>query len=186
MKKTVIKIAFAFVALVIAILVSALFVDRQYSIVREVTINRPKAEVFGYTRLLKNQDYYNKWVMRDKTMKKNYSGTDGTAGFTYSWKSDNDEVGEGFQQIQLIKDGERRVDVINFIKPIEGIANTYMDTDSLTPNSTRVKWGFSSSMPYPMNIVRLFVSFEDVLGKDMEESLGNLKNQLEKKQISKQ
>ena len=47
-------------------------------------------------------------------------------------------------------------------------------------DTTTVKWSFDSRMSYPMNMMLLFINMDKMLGKDMEESLGNLKRVLEK------
>ena len=50
------------VGILIAIpLIVALFVKKDYSVEKEIVINKPKTEVFEYIKLLKNQDNYSKW-----------------------------------------------------------------------------------------------------------------------------
>ncbi len=118
--------------------------------------------------------------MTDPTMKKTFTGTDGTVGFNYAWDSQMKEAGKGDQTITKIIEGERIEHAIHFIKPFEGQAAAFMTTNELYPNQTKVKWGFKSKMTWPMNIVMLFMNIENVLGKDLETSLNNLKNNLEK------
>ncbi|MFC0182463.1 hypothetical protein ACFFJX_07790 [Pseudarcicella hirudinis] len=55
-----------------------------------------------------------------------------------------------------------------------------MITESISQNQTKVKWGFSGTMAYPMNIMLLFVNIEDMLGKDLDTGLQNLKGILDK------
>ena len=70
------------VAILIALLlIVALFSKKEYTLEREITINKPKQEVFDYVKLLKNQDHYSKWVMMDPNMKKDFKGTDGNSWF---------------------------------------------------------------------------------------------------------
>ncbi len=82
-----IKILIGIGALIAVLLIVALFVKKEYTIEREITINKPKTEVFNYVKHLKNQDNYSKWVMQDPGMKKEFRGTDGTVGFVYAWDS---------------------------------------------------------------------------------------------------
>ena len=44
------------VSLIVLLLVIALFVNKEYSVEREVTINKPKEVVFNYVKHIKNQD----------------------------------------------------------------------------------------------------------------------------------
>src|SRR5438093_8050304 len=109
------------IAIIIAIiLIAAAITGKEYVIEREITINKPKQEVFNYIKFLKNADQYNKWVMMDPNLKKDYKGTDGTAGFIYYWDSANKNVGKGEQEITKIIEGERVDYEIRFIKPFEG------------------------------------------------------------------
>ncbi|MEP6596309.1 MAG: SRPBCC family protein [Ginsengibacter sp.] len=118
--------------------------------------------------------------MTDPNVKKDYKGTDGTVGFVYAWDSDNKKVGKGEQEIKKTTEGDRMDLEIRFIKPFEGKADSYITTESISENQTKVRWGFNSQMPYPMNIMRLFMNIEKMLGNDLEASLINLKNVLEK------
>lgn len=172
------KILLGIAALVVIVLITALFVKKSYNVEREITINKPVPEVFAYIKQIKNQDHYNKWVMTDPSMKKEFKGTDATVGFIYAWDG-NKDAGKGEQEIKKI-DENKRIDMeIRFEKPMEGISQSYMTTEAVAENQTKVKMAFSSKIPYPMNIMCLFI--DNMLGKDMETTLGNLKTILEKK-----
>lgn len=172
------KVLLGIAALVVIVLITALFVKKSYNVEREITINKPVPEVFAYIKQIKNQDHYNKWVMTDPSMKKEFKGTDATVGFIYAWDG-NKDAGKGEQEIKKI-DENKRIDMeIRFEKPMEGISQSYMTTEAVAENQTKVKMAFSSKVPYPMNIMCLFI--DNMLGKDMETTLGNLKTILEKK-----
>src|SRR5690349_4391013 len=91
------------VVLVVVLLVTALFVKKDYTIEREVTINKPKTEVFDYIKYLKNQNEYSKWARLDPNMKKEFRGTDATVGFVSAWEG-NKDVGKGEQEIKSIRE----------------------------------------------------------------------------------
>jgi len=166
------------VILIAILLVVALFVSKEYSVEREVTINKPKGEVFTYVKNLKNQDRYNKWVMMDPKVKRDYRGTDGTVGFVATWYSDDSDVGKGEQEIKNITEGQRMDMEVRFEKPFKNTANVYMSTDTVAETKTKVKWGMAGKNPYPVNLMNLFIP--NMLGKDMQTSLNNLKGVLEK------
>jgi len=166
--------------IVVLLLVVALFTKKDYALERHITINKPAAQVFDYVKHLKNMDHYNKWVMIDPAMRKDYRGTDGTEGFAYAWDSDNKQAGQGEQVITKIVENNR-VDIrITFIKPFAGVADTYIITHAVDANTTSLTWGFSSKMAYPMNIMLLFVDMAEMLGKDLNITLNNLKQIVEK------
>ncbi len=175
-----ITILIVVIAIIVLILVIALFSKKDYSIQRDIVINRPAADVFNYIKHLKNQDYYNKWVMRDPNMKKEYRGIDGTVGFVYAWNG-NKQAGAGEQEIKSIINNER-VDVeIRFERPFTAVSSGPFVTHALSADQTRLTWGLSSTMKYPMNAMLLFLNMDKLLGKDLETSLNTLKNILEKK-----
>lgn len=177
--KTWKKIVICVAVLLSIPLIAALFIKNEYSVQREITINKPKHHVFNYIRYQKNQDNYSKWVMMDPTMKKEYRGIDGTVGFVYAWDG-NEDAGKGEQEIKKIKDGELVDMEVRFIRPFAGIATTNMTTQALSETSTAVKWNFNSRMNYPLNIMMVFFDMDEMLGNDMESGLVKLKNILEK------
>ena len=170
------------VGILIAIpLIVSLFVKKDYEVEREITINKPKEEVFDYVKLLKNQNNYSKWATMDPDMKKTYRGTDGSVGFVSAWESDNKDVGKGEQEIKKITEGERIDFELRFFEPFESTEPAYMTTESVSENQTKVRWGFNGHMDYPMNIMMLFMDFEKIIGDDLDTGLKNLKSVLEAK-----
>lgn len=176
----ILKIVLIVVIVLIAIpLVLALFIKKEYLIEREVTINRPAADVFNYIKLMRNQEQYSKWVMADPNMKKEMRGTDGTVGAIYAWNG-NKEAGEGEQELIKVDEGNRVDMELRFKRPMENTAYVYMTTAPSGENSTLVKWGMHGKSKYPFNFMNMMM--DGMLGKDMEISLISLKNQLESKQ----
>jgi hypothetical protein len=178
-RMNIISIILISVAILVAIpLLLALFIKKEYTIGREIVINKSTDEVFNYIKFLKNQDFYSKWVMTDPTMKKDFNGTDGTVGFVYAWDSTNKNAGKGEQEIVRLVERELLDIEVRFIKPFEGIAKTPFTTESVSANQTKVTWGMKGKSKYPMNLMNPFM--DNLLGKDLQISLANLKNILEK------
>ncbi|MBP7821314.1 MAG: SRPBCC family protein [Saprospiraceae bacterium] len=173
------KILYVLAFLIIVPLIIALFVRKQYSVEREIVINKPEQQVFDYVKLLANQNNYSKWAKMDPAMKKTFSGDDGTVGFVSAWESKVDSVGVGEQEIKKITEGERIDYEIRFMKPFRSTATSYMITEASSENETKVKWGFNGNMNYPMNLMLLFMDFEKMIGDDLQVGLNNLKSILE-------
>lgn len=175
------KISLAVATLAALVLLIALFTKKDYGVEREITINKPRQEVFDYVKFLKNQDGFSKWGTMDPLMKKEYRGTDGTVGFVSAWDSEKSDVGAGEQEIKKITEGERIDYKLHFIRPFEGLADAYMITEPMQETTTKVKWGFHSSMAYPANIMLLFMDMDKMVGDDLQTGLQNLKTVMEKK-----
>jgi hypothetical protein len=179
-KKILAVVAGLIVLLIAAVVILTLAAPQDYRVEREVTINKPKAEVFAYVKMLKNQNEWGPWSKKDPAMKQEFRGTDGTVGFVSYWNSTSNEVGEGEQEIKKIAEGERVDTELRFKRPFESKSDAYMITESVGENQTKVKWGFSGSMPRPMNIMLLAMDMDKEVGKDFAEGLANLKAILEK------
>ncbi|MCB9235529.1 MAG: SRPBCC family protein [Bacteroidia bacterium] len=173
------KVLIAIVILIAIPLVVGLFLKKDYEVEREVTINQARMEVFAYIKMLKNQDNYSKWAKMDPNMKKTYTGKDGTVGFVSAWDSENEDVGQGEQEIKKITEGERLDFELRFIRPFESTEQCFMSTEDAGENQTKVKWGFKGHVDYPMNIMMAFMDFEKMIGDDLSTGLQNLKEILE-------
>lgn len=162
----------------------AISAPKEFKIEREITINKPKGQVFDHLRFLRNHDKWNAWSKKDPKMKKEFKGTDGTIGFTSSWVSESDEVGTAEQEIKSIAEGQRLDTQIRFKKPFEGAFSSYVTTESVGTTQTKVVIGMYDAIPFPMTVISFIVN--DCLGnkkkiaKNMDESLGNLKSLLER------
>lgn len=172
-------VVYIILGIIALLLLSGLFISKDMKATKEVIINKPVADVFNYVKYLKNQDNYSKWGSLDPNMKKTYTGTDATPGFVSAWEG-NKKVGAGEQEILSIQDGKQIDYQLRFIKPFKSIAASTMTTEAVDANSTRVSWGFDSKMNYPMNIMKVFMNMEKMIGNDFSLGLNNLKNILEK------
>mgnify|MGYP000904075686 CR=1 FL=1 len=179
--KIIKKILLAIGILIFLILVSALFIKKEYAVEREIIINKPASEVYDYVRILRNQNAFSTFAKKDPNMKSVYTGIDGEAGSVFAWEGNN-EVGSGEQKItKLTKD--KRIDIeMHFIDPFESYAPAYFTFENLSAMQTKVKWGMNGKMAYPLNFMRLFFDMEEMIGKEYEASLQNLKLILEKEQ----
>jgi RimJ/RimL family protein N-acetyltransferase/uncharacterized protein YndB with AHSA1/START domain len=173
------KVLYVILGLIAVVLIAALFMPKDFAVEREIVINKPRAEVYDYLEALKNQNNWSVWGRKDPNMKLEFKGTDRAVGFVYMWEG-NDDVGKGEQEIKKITKGERIDTELRFLEPMESKSNAYMITEDAAPNETKVKWGFTGDMSYPMNIMLPFMNMDEMIGKDFSEGLKNLKEILEK------
>lgn len=122
-------------------LTAAAFMDKQFTIEEKILIHKPLNKVFSYLKLLRNAENYNKWVMTDPNLQKEFSGADGTAGFLYRWKSDMKQVG---QDIKRIIEGNRIDYEIRFTKPFAGTSVSSLLTQPAGNGQTEVTWAFAA------------------------------------------
>lgn len=177
--KIIKKILLAIGILILLVLISALFIKKDYAVEKEIIINKPASEVYDYVRILRNQNAFSTFAKKDPNIKSVYTGKDGETGSVFAWEG-NSEVGSGEQKItKLTKD--QRIDIeMHFINPFESYAPAYFTFENVSANQTKIKWGMNGKMAYPLNFMRIFFDMEEMIGKEYQISLQNLKSILEK------
>jgi Polyketide cyclase / dehydrase and lipid transport len=167
--------------LVLAILlIAGLFIKNEYTIAKEVMINKPNDTVFKYIKYLKNQDNYSVWNRKDPKSIKTYVGQDATVGFLSSWDSQDPNIGAGTQEITKIEENKRFDLELRFKRPMESTATAFMSTEKISENSTKVTWSFTGKFDYPVNAIMPLIGVKKMLGNDMQKSLDDLKVLFEK------
>lgn len=166
--------------IVILVLVLTLIAPKQYEVNRSIIINKSVSEVFNYLKYIKNQDDWSPWKKKDPNMKQTFSGIDGEVGFVSKWEGDK-AVGTGEQEIKRIVENESIETELRFIKPWKSQSDAYLRVVGLESHQTNVTWGFKGKNVFPFSIFMLFMNMDKAVGKDFEEGLSNLKEQLENK-----
>ncbi len=173
-----------FIAILIIVILAipfiiALFGSTEFCIIRTIVIHRGPHEVFEYIRFLKNGEKYNKWVMTDPSMRKDFRGEDGTVGFVYAWDSKNNQVGKGEQEIIQLTPDERVAHEVRFEKPFASTSQMFMTTHPVGNGDTQLTWGFVGQLNYMMRVMHLVLNLRKALTNDIDTSLNQLKTILE-------
>lgn len=178
-KKILIALVVLVVIMVGAVAIASFAMPTDFKVEREVTINKPKADIYNYVKMLRNQNEWGPWYRKEPTMKQEFRGTDGTVGFVSYWKGEKEETGEGEQEIKKMVENERIETELRFKQPFESKGQAYLAMES-AGDSTKVKWTFAGAMPRPMNVMLLMIDMDKELGKDLDEGLKSLKVIMEK------
>jgi hypothetical protein len=169
-------IGIGILGLICLFLVVAMVVPKDFTISVSTTINKPQEVVFDFVKMIKNQEKYSVWVMKDPNIKIEYTGIDGTVGFKSFWESLDDNVGTGSQQITKITDD--RIDVnLHFEKPMKGDNSAATIVEALSDNQTKLTNEFYVHSDYPVNLMSFL--FKSFIKKDQEQNLANVKKILE-------
>jgi len=179
-KKILIALVAIVVLLVATVAIASFATKTDCKIEREITINKPKADVYNYVKLLKNQNEWGPWYKKEPTMKQEFRGTDGTVGFVSYWNGTNEQVGEGEQEIKKLVENERVETELRFKRPFESKADAFLILEAVGENQTKAKWGFATNMPRPLNVMLLVIDMDKEVGKDFADGLSSLKTIMEK------
>lgn len=166
-------------ALAALVFVLNLFASKSFDMERSIVINAPKEAVFSHVQYLEKHDAWSPWREYDPDMKTVLTGTDGTVGATSSWDG-NDDVGKGSQTLTKVQPYDLVEAKLVFLEPFESSADAYFILSDAGNGATKVTWGFRSPMPFPFNIMGLFMNMEKEIGADYEKGLAKLKALVEK------
>lgn len=163
-------------ALIVLICIVAIFAPKTFEYSKSIDVNAPIDSVWKNTSTLAAMDKWSPWNDHDPAMKKQWSGVGGTVGAKQSWEGE--VVGSGSQTISKVVKPILLETNLDFLKPHESHGKAYVSLESHA-NVTRVTWGMTGKMPYPMNILILFMDMEKQMGADWDRGLGRLKKMSE-------
>jgi effector-binding domain-containing protein len=177
---------FGIVILVIIVLIVILgfIAPKGYHAERTVSINAPKAMVFNQVKYWRNWQAWSPWAEQDSAMQIMIEGTDGEVGSGYKWIGDPDITGRGEMTNTGLKEGEEITYHLHFLEPWESESDGYVRLMEGESGEVEVAWGFQGEMPFPWNIMMLFTSMNDMIGKDFDRGLTLLKDIVEKEKAA--
>lgn len=178
MKKVILGALALLVFVVLGVLIAASMQPEEYRVERSVVIEAPPEEVYQVMADFERYGEWSPWEKLDPNLKKTVTGKPGEVGTRYTWEG-NDQVGQGSMTVTGAVPNER-VDIkLEFLKPFEATSTTAW---VLTPEGegTRMTWSMEGRNEGLMpKVFALFMDMEQMIGKDFEEGLANLKRVVE-------
>jgi len=172
-------IAIVVVALITAVLAYAATKPDTFRVQRAASIKAPPEKVFALLNDFRRWDAWSPWEKKDPAMKRTF-GSDATSGkgATYAWEG-NSDVGQGRMEIAESVPPSRVRIKLDFVKPFE-THNIVEFTLEAKGDVTNVTWAMHGPNPYMAKVMQVFFSMDNMVGKDFETGLGNLKAVAEK------
>jgi hypothetical protein len=174
-------VGLAVLVLVTVILVLPAFRPDTFRVQRGTVVKAPPERIVAELADFHGWSAWSPWEKMDPAMKRNYGGAAKGKGATYAWESD--KVGHGGMAITDVTPSRVALD-LDFVKPFE--AHNKVDF-TLAPagkteagDATEVTWAMSGPVPYFFRLVHLFMNMDQMVGKDFETGLANLKAVVEK------
>jgi Polyketide cyclase / dehydrase and lipid transport len=178
MLKTLAIIGVVVVVAIGGILLYAATKPDSFRVQRTVLISAPPNKVFPLINDIKAWTVWSPYEKKDPAMKRTYGAVTAGKGATYAWEGDKN-VGQG--SIEMIESGPRKIVIkLDFLKPFEA---HNMGEFLLEPkgDSTSVTWAIYGPSPYMSKVVGTFMNIDDMIGRDFEKGLADLKAAAEKK-----
>jgi Polyketide cyclase / dehydrase and lipid transport len=178
MLKTLAIIGVVVVVAIAGILLYAATKPDSFRVQRVVLINAPSDKVFPLINDMKAWTVWSPYEKKDPAMKRTYGAVTAGKGATYAWDGDKN-VGQG--SMEIVESSPRKIVLkLDFLKPFEA---HNMGEFLLEPkgDSTSVTWAIYGPSPYMSKVIGTFMDFDDMIGRDFEKGLADLKAAAEKK-----
>jgi hypothetical protein len=168
------QVLIVLVVLISAVLVYAAFRPSALHVERATSIKAPPEKIFPLINDFHTWGSWSPYEKKDPGMKRSYTGAPKGTGSVYEWEG-NSDVGQGRMEITNASPGSNVTIKLDFVKPFEG---HNMATFSLDPkgDATSVTWAMDGPTPYIGKVMGIFIDMDNMIGKDFEAGLANLKD----------
>jgi uncharacterized protein YndB with AHSA1/START domain len=170
--------AIVLVVAVAIILILAATKPDSFSIQRVITVQAPPQKIFPLINDFHQWGSWSPYENKDPAMKRSYSGAASGTGAVYAWEG-NKNVGSGRMEILDASTPSRIVIKLDFFTPFEG-HNTAEFTMLPQGDATNITWLMYGPLPFMGKIMHVFINVDNMIGKDFEAGLANLKRLTEK------
>ena len=176
----VIAILAVIIALAIAaILVLALTKPDTFRVQRSAVMRAPAEAIFPLIDDFHQWSLWSPYEGRDPELKRSFTGAARGKGAVYAWDG-NKDVGSGRMEILDSSAPSKIVIKLDFLKPFEA-HNTGEFLLRPKGDVTDVTWAIYGPSPYMSKVIGTFMNFDDMIGRDFEKGLADLKAVAEKK-----
>ena len=166
-------IAIAVGVLLAAILGYAATRPDTFRVQRTTRIQAPPEKIFDLIHDFHRWASWSPYEKLDPAMSKTFSGAERGKGAVYQWAG-NKKAGEGRMEITDTAPPSKVAIKLDFLKPFEA-HNVAEFTLEPVGSSTDVTWALYGPQAYPMKVMCIFMSMDNMVGRDFEAGLANLK-----------
>ncbi|NNC70843.1 MAG: transcription activator effector-binding protein [Flavobacteriaceae bacterium] len=158
--------------------------DGNYDIQRSKVINAPIGLVYNKVNDYKAWETWSPWLYKDPNTKLTYGDITSGSGASYSWESENEEVGAGRMETVDAVANESLNQQITFIEPWEQQSDIYWTFKPAEGGGTEVTWGLKGEMPFMARYMA--AKMDEYVSPDYEKGLAKLDSviQLDMKKYS--
>jgi hypothetical protein len=165
------------IAIAIVLLLAATKPDT-FRVRRATAVNASPERLFPLINDFRQWASWSPWEGKDPSMKRSYSGAASGKGAVYGWDG-NKNVGTGRMEIVESSMPGKIVIKLDFLKPFEA-HNTAEFTMLPQGETTIVTWEMHGPAPFMSKVMQVFMNMDNMVGKDFEAGLANLKRLTEK------
>ncbi|HET7123712.1 MAG TPA: SRPBCC family protein [Bradyrhizobium sp.] len=173
----------AIIAVVLAIAIAIVLIlaatrPDTFSVQRATTIKAPPERIFPLINDFHQWASWSPYENKDPAMKRSFGGAASGRGAVYAWEG-NKNVGSGRMEIMDASAPSKIVIKLDFFTPFEG-HNTAEFTMLPQGDATNVTWLMHGPAPFMSKVMQVFINLDNMIGKDFEAGLANLKRLADK------
>jgi hypothetical protein len=170
---------------VIAILFIVIIAGRpdEFRVTRSATILVPPDKVFPHVNELRRWDAWSPWAKLDSNAKSSFDGPAAGKDAAMSWDG-NKKIGAGRMTITESRPNERVRFRLEFLRPFKA-TNTAEFGFRTVAGQTEVTWSMSGNNSFFFKLFGVFMNCDDMVGRDFEKGLAQLKSVAESAASSK-
>lgn len=165
------------VLLVVILLVVASTRPNTFRVQRSTKIKSTPERIYGLLSDFHKWPSWSPWEKMDPAMTRTHSGAESGKGAAYAWKG-NKKVGEGRMEITEVSPPLKVTIKLDFLKPFEA-HNTAEFTIESQGDLANLTWAMHGPQAFMMKLMSMFMNMDQMIGKDFEAGLANLKTQAE-------
>jgi uncharacterized protein YndB with AHSA1/START domain len=177
----------AIIAVVLAIVIAIVLIlaatkPNTFSVQRATTVRAPPERIFPLINDFHQWGSWSPYENKDPAMKRSFSGAADGKGAVYGWEG-NKNVGSGRMEIMDTSKPSKIVIKLDFFTPFEGHNTaefTMLPQGDATSLITNVTWLMHGPAPFMSKVMQVFINLDNMIGKDFEIGLANLKRLTEK------
>lgn len=169
------------VGLVIAgVFIYAAMQPSRMNISREAFVKASPEVIFPYINNSKKSNEWMPWKESDPNVEMIYSGPDEGVGSTTTWDSKG-QMGKGRARVVESIPNQSVKTELTYTRPME---MSQLAEVSLTPSSdgTVVRWSVTGENSFMGKVFALFMDMDEMVGKEFDKGLNNLKAKVESAQ----
>jgi Polyketide cyclase / dehydrase and lipid transport len=173
----------AIIAVVLAIAIAVVLIlaatkPNTLRVQRATSIKAPADRIFPLISDFHQWRIWSPYENKDPAMKRTYEGAESGRGAVYAWDGNNN-VGSGRMEILDASVPSKITIKLDFFKPFEG-HNTAEFTMLPQGDVTNLTWTMVGPAVFMSKVMQVFMNLDNMIGRDFEAGLANLKKLAEK------
>ncbi|MGV7211798.1 SRPBCC family protein [Bradyrhizobium sp. UFLA05-112] len=178
MLKAVAVIAIVIAAGIAGLLVFAATKPDMFRVERTLAVMAPADAIYPLIADFQRWTSWSPYEGRDPGLKRTFGGSTQGKGAIYAWDG-NKDIGAGRMEILEASTPPKLRIKLDFERPFEG-HNIAEFTFVPQGSATLVTWAMYGPAPFLSKLMQVFVNMDNMIGKDFETGLANLKKLTEK------